>query len=96
VNVEVRQAWVRFDEALAQIAVYRDQILPAARRQIEAAEAGYTSGRNSFSDIMSAQRQLRRFEQAYAEALANTWRRRAAITRAAGTASGQPAEGGVR
>jgi outer membrane protein TolC len=96
VNVEVRQAWVRFDEALAQIAVYRDQILPAARRQIEAAEAGYTSGRNSFSDIMSAQRQLRRFEQAYAEALADTWRRRAALTRAAGTASGQPAEGGVR
>ena len=86
----------RLEEALAQVAVYRDQVLPAARRQIEAAEAGYTSGRNSFSDIMSAQRQLRRFEQAYAEALADTWRRRAALTRAAGTASGQPAEGGVR
>ncbi len=96
VNVEVRQTWVRFDEALAQVAVYRDQVLPAARRQIEAAEAGYTSGRNSFSDIMSAQRQLRRLEQAYAEALADTWRRRAALNRAAGTASGQPAEGGVR
>ena len=96
VDVEVRQALVRFAEALAQVAVYRDQVLPAARRQIEAAEAGYTSGRNSFSDIMSAQRQLRHFEQAYAEALADTWRRRAALTRAAGTALGQPAEGGVQ
>jgi outer membrane protein TolC len=95
VDVEVRKKLVRFEEAVAQVAVYRDQVLPAARRQIEAAEAGYTSGRNSFSEVMSAQRQLRSFEQAYAEALADTWRRRASLTSAVGTASVHPAEGGV-
>jgi outer membrane protein TolC len=95
VGVEVRQARVRLEEAFAQVALYREQILPAARRHIAAAEAGYASGRNSFSDIMVAGRQLSTFEEEYAEALASTWRRRAAIERAVGTRA-HVLEGGGR
>ena len=96
VDVDVRQALVLFEESVALAVVYRDRILPAARSQIEAAEAGYINGRNSFSDIMTAQRRLRSFEQEYAEALANTWRRRALLTRAVGSAPQQLDEGGVQ
>ena len=95
-NVQVRQAFVRLKEAVAQVAVYRDQLLPAAHRQIEAAEAGYMTGRNNFSDIMTAQCRLRTFEQEYAEALADTWRRRASLTRAVGAAPPQLVEGDAR
>ncbi len=96
VSVEVRQTWVLLENAVALAALYRDRILPAARRQIVAAEAGYASGHNSFSDIMTAQRRLRTFEQDYAEALANTWQRRAAFARAVGTSPDLFASGGER
>ncbi len=96
VGVEVRKSLVEFEETIAEVAVYRDQILPATRRQVEAAEAGYMSGRNSFSDIMNAQRRLRSFELEYAQALANTWRHRASLSGAVGTARlQQTTEGGA-
>ena len=93
VDVEVRQALLQFEEALAQTTIYEEQILPAARRQIEAAEAGYKSGQINFSDIIDAQRQLRRFEQFHAEALADTWRKRAVLTRVVGVALDRSSEG---
>jgi len=86
VRVEVREAWVRLEEAIAQAALYRERILPAARRQVAAAEAGYQSGRDSFSDMMAAEGRLRSFEREYEQTLANTWRRRAALARATGGA----------
>lgn len=95
VQVEVRAAWVRLEEALVQAALYRDRILPAARRQVAAAEAGYQSGRDDFSDLMRAERRLRSFERAYAEALADTWRRQASLARTVGVAP-QSARGGAR
>jgi outer membrane protein TolC len=93
VRVEVREAWVRLEEAIAQVALYRDRILPASRQQVAAAEAGYQSGRDSFSDIMAAERRLRSFEGEYEEALANTWRGRAVLARATSVAP-QPQAGG--
>ena len=87
VDVEVQEAITRFNESVLQVGVYQQKILPSARRQIEAAEAAYTSGRSSFSSIMTAQRRLRTFERAYADALAETWRRRALLARSVGLAT---------
>jgi outer membrane protein TolC len=84
VRVELREARIHLVEALAQAKLYTDRILPTARRQVAAAEAGYQSGRDSFSDIMVAERQLRTFEQEYEEALANTWSQQALFNRATG------------
>jgi cobalt-zinc-cadmium efflux system outer membrane protein len=95
VRVEVREARVRLQDAIAQVALYRDRILPAAHRQIAAAETGYMSGRDSFSEMIASERRLRSFERQHDEALANTWRRRAAYIRAAGVPSLQTTAGGA-
>jgi outer membrane protein TolC len=96
VAVDLRQAWLGLEEAIAQAGLYQDRILPAARRQVSAAEAGYLSGRESFSELVTAERRLRSFEQAHAEALAQTWRSRAALDRAAGQRAEPSAPGGAR
>jgi outer membrane protein TolC len=96
VRVDVHQAWVRLEQAIAQAELYGDRILPAARRQVVAAQAGYETGRGTFSDIMAAEGRLRSFERDQADALADTWRRRAALDRAAGVLPELQADGGLR
>jgi outer membrane protein TolC len=96
VRVELREARIHLEEALAQAQLYTDRILPLARRQVAAAEAGYQSGRDSFSDIMGAERRLRSFEQEYEEALASTWSRMALFNRATGLPPQSTTKGGAQ
>ena len=46
----------------------RDRLLPAARRSLEAARAGYVNGRSQFLDVIDAQRSLLEFELAAIDA----------------------------
>jgi outer membrane protein TolC len=96
VRVELTQAWVRLEEAIAEASLYEERILPAARSQVAAAEAGYQSGRDDFSDLMAAERRLRSLERQYEESLAKTWTRRALLARAAGVAPNTLSEGGAK
>ena len=84
VQVEVRKAQIQLKEAVAQSALYRTRILPAARNQVSAAEGEYQNGRNSFAALIGAERRLRTFKLQYEESQADIWRRRAGLARALG------------
>jgi outer membrane protein TolC len=64
--------------------LYDERLLPAARAQVDAALAGFTSGTNDFPAVVSAERGLRDIELAAYRARAEAWRRQAAIDRAVG------------
>jgi outer membrane protein TolC len=96
VRVEVQQSWARFTEALAQLSLYRDRILPAARQQVVAVEAEVETGRSPFASLMAVQSEVQSLERAHVRALSMTWRRHAALERAVGTDPMRGAQGGVR
>jgi outer membrane protein TolC len=61
---KVRASW--------EVAVlYRTTVLPQAEQGVEAARAGYRTGRTSFLDLIDADRALREFQLAYWQALAD-------------------------
>lgn len=88
IRVAVEQARQRLLEAFAVVALYDERLLPAARAQIDAARAGYVTGRGSFQALIDAERSLRNFEIGYQETLAALGERRAELLRALGRVPG--------
>ncbi len=84
VLVGVESAADRLAEAHHEVHFYGDRLLPAARDRVEAARAGFETGRNSFLALIDAERNLRDVELAYEQTLANVSRRRAELDRARG------------
>jgi cobalt-zinc-cadmium efflux system outer membrane protein len=84
VRVEVDQARKRLVEVRYVVQLYQDRLIPAARAQIDAAEFGYETGRNSFQALIDAERSLRTLEIQYEDALASLGRRAAELDRARG------------
>ena len=80
----------RLEEARHVLRIFRDRLLPAAGDQVEAARAGFETGRNSFLALIEAERNLRTVQLGYEEALANVSRRFAELQRATGTIPGLP------
>lgn len=65
-----------FEEARAAVQVvelHADRLIPASRDQAEAAEAGFTTGRNSFLALIQAEANLEEVVLAYHAALADAW-----------------------
>ena len=60
-------AKVRAQQQVADL--YRTTILPQAEQNLEAARAGYRTGRNAFLDVIEAERALLEFRLAYYRAL---------------------------
>jgi len=79
----------RFAEAHHIHELYRDRLLPATRDQVEAARAAFETGRTSFLAVIDAERNLRRVELGYEQALADASRRHAELERASGRLAGQ-------
>ncbi|KPK17395.1 MAG: hypothetical protein AMJ62_01460 [Myxococcales bacterium SG8_38] len=94
VRVEVDQARRRMLEARHVVRLYQERLIPAARAQIDAAEFGYETGRNSFQALIDAERSLRTLEIQYEDALADLGQRAAELDRARGILTGVSAEGG--
>jgi len=88
VRLAVRSGAERLTEARHVVRIFRDRLLPAARDQVEAARAGFESGRNSFLALIDAERNLLGVELAYEEGLADLGRRRAELDRAVGRIPG--------
>lgn len=61
----------RLDEALRQIALYRDSLLPRARQALEVTEVSYRAGTASLTDLIDSQRILLAFEKAFQRARAD-------------------------
>ncbi len=95
IRVEVDRAHRRVTEAEALVTVYTDKLLPAARAQVDAARAGFTSAQNSFLAVVDAQKNLREIELSLAMARAELSRRKAALARAVGVVPGL-SKGGTR
>jgi outer membrane protein, heavy metal efflux system len=47
------------------VALYRDRLVPTARRTVEATRIGYEADKNTFLELISGQRSLREIEAAY-------------------------------
>ncbi|MDI3461328.1 MAG: Heavy metal RND efflux outer membrane protein, CzcC family [Nitrospira sp.] len=75
---KVRASW--------EVAVlYRTTVLPQAEQGVEAARAGYRTGRTSFLDLIDADRALREFQLAYWRALVERESRVAELEQVVGT-----------
>lgn len=75
---KVRASW--------EVAVlYRTTVLPQAEQSVEAARAGYRTGRTSFLDLIEADRALREFQLAYWRALVERESRLADLEQVVGT-----------
>lgn len=88
VRTEVDQSRRRVLEAQHVLVLYQKRLLPAARAQIQAARAGYETGRNSFQALIDSERSLRTLEIQYEEALATFGQRGAELSRALGQTPG--------
>jgi cobalt-zinc-cadmium efflux system outer membrane protein len=89
INREVQTAYERFDEAQQTVGLYMNQILPAARTNVESAFAAYEAGRGDFLRLVAAQRQFINLQERYQEAIADYHRRRIELERVVASPVGQ-------
>ncbi len=78
----------RLREARHVMRLFEERLLPAARDQIEAARAGFETGRNSFLALIDAERNLLNAELGLEESRTDVSRRRAELDRALGRVPG--------
>jgi outer membrane protein, heavy metal efflux system len=84
VRYEVQSADVRAEQARQVVILYRESILPVSRRNVDSAQANYTSGKLDFLRLIDAQRQLNAQQEMYYRAIAEYHRRLAELDRAVG------------
>ncbi len=78
----------RLREARHVMRLFEERLLPAARDQVEAARAGFETGRNSFLALIDAERNLLNAELGLEESRTDVSRRRAELDRALGRVPG--------
>ena len=78
----------RLREARHVMQLFEDRLLPAARDQVEAARAGFETGRNSFLALIDAERNLLDVELGLEETRTDVTRRRAELDRSLGRVPG--------
>lgn len=88
VRVEVETARQQAIAARRTLALHHDVLLPLARQQIEAARAGYQTGRGSFQGVIDAERSLREIELGWFVAQAQLRQALARLQRAVGVMPG--------
>jgi outer membrane protein TolC len=86
VNYQVQEAYARVQRSEKSVRLYRDTILKAAEANVKAAQAAYVSGKAPFTflSLIEAERNLVNLRDGYYGALADYFRRRAALERAVG------------
>jgi len=89
VRFAVESAVDRLQEARHVRHLFESRLLPAARDQVEAARAGFETGRNSFLALIEAERNLRTTRLGREQALTDVSRRGAELERAIGRIPGQ-------
>ena len=86
VNFQVQEAYARVLRSERSVRLYRDTILKAAETNVKAAQSAYVTGKTPFLSLIEAQRNLVMLRDRYYEAVADYFRRHAALERAVGGA----------
>jgi outer membrane protein TolC len=81
VLLQVQEAYVQVLESEKVVHLYENTILPAARRNVEAARAAYTAGKIPALSLIDAQRAQVNLLDRWYEATADYFRRRATLER---------------
>jgi outer membrane protein TolC len=84
VNYEVQQAYEQVRESEQAVRLYQKEIVPAARRNVQAAQADYKTGRLPFVTLIEAERGVIGLQDRYYEIIADYFRRRATLERVVG------------
>jgi outer membrane protein TolC len=84
VNFEVQQAYAQVRESERTLQIYRQTILPDARRNVQAAVSAYETAKIPALSLIEAQRSRVMLEDRYYEAIADYFRRRATLERVVG------------
>jgi outer membrane protein TolC len=90
VSFQVQEAYARVQRSEKSVHLYRDTILKVAEANVKAAQAAYVPGKIPFLSLIEAQRNLVGLRDRYYEAVAEYYRRRAALARAVGEPPGLP------
>ncbi|MCI5223423.1 MAG: TolC family protein, partial [Candidatus Electrothrix sp. AR4] len=67
----IEQALYAYRDAERRLALYRDELLPKVKEQLEVAVSGFQSGKNSILEIIDAEKSLLAFDLAKSRALAD-------------------------
>jgi outer membrane protein TolC len=94
VKLQVQEAYEQVVESEQVVRLYEKKTLPAARSNVGAARSAYEAGKAPFLSLVEAQRNRIGLLERYYEAIADYYRRRAALERAVGGPLHDPATGG--
>lgn len=78
-SVEIKQALYEFRDARRKIGLYRENLIPKARQNLEATEAAYRTGAATFLDLVDAEQSLLEFRLAFERARADRAQRLAKL-----------------
>jgi outer membrane protein TolC len=84
---DLQAAAARLTESQRTAQLYRDQVIPAAQRNVESARAGYTAGGVDFLRLIDAERQLIMLREQQVEAVGDYHRALAELQQAVGLRS---------
>jgi outer membrane protein TolC len=87
VHFQVEEAYRMVRESEQAVRLYEATILPAARENVKAAQAAYTTGKIPFLSLIEAERNLVGLRDRYYESQAEALRRRAVLERVTGELS---------
>jgi outer membrane protein TolC len=88
IRVDVVRAHRELEEGIHVVTLYDERLMPAARAQVDAALAGFTTGANDFPAVIAAERELREIQLAAVRARTDAWKRQAMLDRALGKLTG--------
>jgi len=89
---QVRFALYKHNDAVRQVRLYGDTLIPKAQQALDSSEAGYRAGKVDFVNIIDGERQLLAFRLAYERALAEHQQRMAELEMLVGRPLAQPIE----
>jgi cobalt-zinc-cadmium efflux system outer membrane protein len=84
VNLQVEEAYEQVTESEQVVRLYEQTILPAARRNVDAARSAYEARQVPFLSLIEAHRNRVGLLDRYFEAVADYYRRRATLERVVG------------
>ncbi len=84
INYEVQQAYEQVRESAQVVVLYEKEILAAARRNVNAAQAAYVAGKIPFLSLLEAERNVVNLQDRYFETVADYFRRLATLERVVG------------